>query len=61
MNIFVISYSIEYILAKAPKKSVFVLSIPFFIIVLITYKICGIFRLGEPLGGNFIDTNVYSL
>jgi hypothetical protein len=61
MSTFVISYSIENILAKAPKESVFGLSIPFFIIILITYKICGISRFREPLGGGFIDTNVYSL
>jgi hypothetical protein len=57
----VISYSIKNIFAKAPKESVFGLSILFFIIILITYKICGISRFGEPLSGGFIDTNVYSL
>ena len=56
-----ISYSIEHIFAKASKKGVFGLSIPFLIIELITYKICGISRFGEPLCGGFIDTNVYSL
>jgi hypothetical protein len=56
-----ISYSIENILAKAPKKSVFGLCIPFLIIDFITQKICSISRLGEPLGGGFVDSNVYSL
>jgi hypothetical protein len=56
-----ISYSIKNIFAKAPKESVFGLSIPFFIIILITYKICGISRFEEPLSGGFIDINVYIL
>jgi hypothetical protein len=61
MSIFVISNSIEYILAKTPKKSVFGLCILFFIVILITDKICGIARFGERSGGGFIDSNVYSI
>jgi hypothetical protein len=61
MSIFMISNSIEHIFAKASKKDVFGISIPFLIIKLITYKICGISRFGESLCGGFVDTNVYSL
>jgi hypothetical protein len=61
MSISVISYSIKNIFAKAPRKSVFDLSISFFIFILITYKICGISRFEKPLSGGFIDTDVYSL
>jgi hypothetical protein len=42
-----IYYSIENNLAKAAKESIFGLSILFFIIILITYKICGISRFGN--------------
>jgi hypothetical protein len=56
-----VSYSIKDIFAKASKKSVFGLSIPFLIVKLFSYKICGISRFGEPLCGGFVDTNVYSL
>jgi hypothetical protein len=56
-----VSYSIENILAKAPKKSVFGFCIPFLIIDFITQKICSISRLGEPLGSGFVDSNVYIL
>jgi hypothetical protein len=56
-----ISYSIEKILAKAPKKSVLGLCIPFLIIDFITQKVCSISRIGEFLGGSFVDSNVYSL
>jgi hypothetical protein len=44
---FMIYYSIENNLAKAAKESIFGLSILFFIIILITYKICGISRFGN--------------
>jgi hypothetical protein len=56
-----VSNSIKHIFAKASKKSVFGLSIPFLIVKLLSYKICGISRFGETLSGGFIDTNVYSL
>jgi hypothetical protein len=56
-----ISYSIKNIFAKASKESVVGLNIPFFIIILITYKICWISWFGEPMSGGFIDTYVYSL
>jgi hypothetical protein len=56
-----VSYSIKYIFVKVSKKSVFGLSIPFLIVKLFSYQICGISRFGEPLSGGFVDTNVYSL
>jgi uncharacterized membrane protein len=56
-----ISYYIENILAKAPKKSVFGICVSFLITDFITQKICSISRLGESLGGGFVDSNVYSL
>jgi hypothetical protein len=61
MSIFMVSNSIENIFAKASKEGVFGLSIPFLIVKLFTYKICGIPRFGESLCGGFVDTNVYSL
>jgi hypothetical protein len=48
-----ISYSIKDIFVKASKESVFGLSIQVFIIILFSYKICGISWFGEPLSGSF--------
>jgi hypothetical protein len=56
-----VSYSIKDIFAKTSKKSVFGLSIPFLIVKLFSYKVCGISKFGKPLCGGFVDTNVYSL
>jgi hypothetical protein len=56
-----VSNSIKDIFAKAYKKSVFGLIIPFLIVKLFSYKTCGISRFGEPLCGGLVDTNVYSL
>jgi hypothetical protein len=56
-----VSNSIKHIFAKASKKSVFGLDIPFLIVKLFTYNICGISRFGETLCGSFVDTNVYTL
>jgi hypothetical protein len=56
-----VSNSIKHIFENASKKSVFGLSIPFLIVKLFSYKICGISRFGEPLCAGFVDTNVYSL
>jgi hypothetical protein len=56
-----ISYSIKDIFAMSSKESIFGLSIPLFIIIIFSYKICGISWFEEPLSYGFVDTSVYSL
>jgi hypothetical protein len=57
MNIIMVTYSIEYIFVKTPKKYVFGLHIPFLIMDLITYKIGRIARFWRTLSECTLNSN----
>jgi hypothetical protein len=61
MGVFMVSHTVEDVLAKASKDGDSSLCIPLLVVNLITDKVGGILRFYKALGGGSIHSNIYGL